>query len=132
MNKDDFKSGILEMMSGGMEDDDTSPEELLAQLEESAKHYADSRKECPFKVGDFVHPRKGYGIKGRGKPHIIVDVRNAPDFNFTSGDSATPAYGQCFDIRVVCRIGKHTCFYWLESHAMEPFQTKAKVLTLVK
>lgn len=133
MSKDDFKSFILsQMMSGGDDEEETSPEEAIAQLEEAHKIYAASRKENPFKVGDLVHPRKGYGVKGRGKPHIVVEVRNAPDFDFTNGDSSTPAYGQCFDIRIVCKIGKSTCFYWLESYAMEPFQTKAKVLTLVK
>lgn len=114
----------------GMEDHDhdersaraTPPDVLCVTLREIAARYA---QPCPFKAGDLVTPRSGSDNRGKGAPHVVLEVldRPVPDFSCTDpGESTNNSYGARRDMRVVCetRPGSISAF-WVESYQFEPY-----------
>ncbi len=56
---------------------------------------------CPFKVGDLVTPREGYGTKGVGRPYVVIEVFSEPVRALNPKDLFSPAYGVVHDIRIL-------------------------------
>lgn len=69
----------------------------IAVLKETLELY---RRPCPFKVGDFVTPRKNSEWSGHGVPHIVADLIETPRL-FLGGDSGSKKLGVKPDIRVL-------------------------------
>ncbi|ELT50996.1 hypothetical protein [Brucella intermedia] len=95
------------------------PEAQIATLKEVCERYTAG---CPFKVGDIVTPRKGSIYRGRGVPHIVLEVPAEPHFHFDHDDASRPAYGARLDVRCACFVDNETTLlFWMESHWLEPW-----------
>ncbi len=113
---------LARMLAGGGRSDDReerkhTPDDVLAiTLKEISARYAAGN---PFKVGELITPRKGYGIKGEGRPHVVVEIADKPLVS-TSGGSGSPEFGARLDIRVICEQC-HVHAYWMESWQFERY-----------
>jgi hypothetical protein len=47
-------------------------QEMIDNLQEAVQKTLNTT--CLFSIGDIVTPRKDSNIKGRGRPHLVVDV----------------------------------------------------------
>ena len=68
---------MMKAMMQSMGEDLWSPKgtakEMIALLDKAVEGVANHPR-CPFKVGDYVTPKKRSGKKGRGMPHKIIEV----------------------------------------------------------
>lgn len=111
---------FLEMMAGGplrQESPRILPEAAIERLKEAAVLYC---AENPYKAGDIVTPRKGSPIKGRGIPHLVLEVSEGfPIQSQTAGSWVTAT---AFTLKVVTidegAIVPHLVPHWM----MEPFR----------
>ena len=104
------------------------PEAVVADLRELHERY---RRGCEFSPGDLVSPRRGYGITGEGKPHVVLEVRrpaHAGPTPFPDDDCSavgSPLFGQRLDLRVATlatsRRERYVAAYWGESWKYEPW-----------
>jgi hypothetical protein len=103
------------------------PEAIMMDLEVAASAYRKIIGEgCPFGVGDWITPKKGYGLKHHGMPHKVVEVKPNADYNF-SGDSATlQTYGRRNDVRVLTWVNGDIAAFWNESWLYELYDPKNK------
>lgn len=74
----------------------------------------------PYKVGDFVTPRKDGYLKNAGEPHLIVEV--ADDFPRVLDRCGTPSFG----IRPTIRIanvdgGGDVVAHWADHAEFDPY-----------
>lgn len=102
-------------------------EAQIATLHETFARYA---APCPFQPGDIVTARAGYGHRGVGIPHVVLDVR-PPTYAFAAhepADTTSNAYGRRLDIRVAAIAEKSDnnaiCCWWVESWEFETFVPK--------
>lgn len=99
------------------------PEAQIATLREAFERY---KGECPFKPGDIVTPRKGYGYRDAGLPHIVLEVLNEPLRNFEVTESvgtSSSGFGMKLDVRVACFTRDATvAAFWQESWCLEPYE----------
>ncbi len=111
---------MLARASGGRDQQEQhrqTPDDVLAiTLKEISARYAAGN---PFKVGELITPRKGYGIKGEGRPHVVVEIAEKP---LVPGEtnSGSPDFGARLDIRVICEQC-HLHAYWNESWQFEHY-----------
>lgn len=94
MNQMEAMERLGEMLGAATEKTSPSchPEAAKERLREALKRF---NGENPFKVGDFVHPRKDAGHKGRGFPHIVLATftrKPWDEANMNAGE-ATEAMG---------------------------------------
>lgn len=85
----------------------------------------------PYKVGDWIHPRKNGMLRGYGRPHIVVEVAETPHRNFQTNNSGSAEYGRRHDIRVATYSdtpGQENVVvtFWGEHHCYEPFDFDKK------
>lgn len=97
-------------------------EAQIATLREAFERYS---APCPFRPGDIVSPRKGFGYRDEGTPHIVLEVAEVPYRPFEITQQVTPyssAYGIRLDVRVAnfCKTGDVDAF-WQESWRLEAF-----------
>lgn len=100
------------------------PEAVIMELEQIAERYARGN---PFKVGDIVTPRKGYGTKGEGEPMVVLQVLDEPVQNMTDRSFAdsTPSvvgfsvFGKRLDMRVAGWSNGSYSPFWSESWEYE-------------
>ena len=81
----------------------------------------------PFAPGDLVTPRKGYGIRDAGEPHIVMEVAAEPWRTF-EGTHASNSFGARLDIRVACVSspgGNMVAAFWAESWMYERYEEVA-------
>jgi hypothetical protein len=101
------------------------PEAQIATLLEAFARYA---APCPFKPGDLVTPRKGFGYTDEGAPHIVLEIREAPVCQFDITDRTSPAsnlFGLKLDMRVACfRSSGDVEAFWQESWRHETYQER--------
>lgn len=101
------------------------PEAQVATLLETFSRYS---APCPFKPGDLVMPRTGFGYTDEGRPHVVLEVSNPPIRPFGVSDRLTPAsnlYGLKLDIRVACfRSNGEVDAFWQESWRHEPYEAR--------
>lgn len=94
----------------------TPPDVLAHTLKEICARYSAGN---PFKRGDLVTPRAGYGVKDEGRPHIVLDVfwptREIPA-EYHGGDARWP------DMRVVCESRGDIVTFLGESWTYEKYQ----------
>ncbi|MEZ2410500.1 hypothetical protein AB6806_27265 [Bosea sp. RCC_152_1] len=96
------------------ESDGREPAMAAEVLVEFQKTYADFLTGCPFKPGDLITPRRGTNMKGAGKPHVVLEVRDRPDPHFAEGAGSTQ-FGRRNDIRVASFYGDTMARHWVES-----------------
>jgi hypothetical protein len=106
---DDLKSFFEELAGGGSddsgellefatEDKDKHPivEAQMMEIDAIAERYL---ADIPFKVGDWIHPRKGGPLAGHGRPHKVVEVfEGQRNWN---GSTAAIEHGARIDFRVI-------------------------------
>ncbi|MBB2959892.1 hypothetical protein [Methylobacterium sp. R2-1] len=116
-------SDLLRMLAASAVADDlgrrrsSPPDVLCTTLREELARY---QQPCPFKAGDLVTPRATAPFKGRGEPHMVVEVRAdaEPDFNEAKTGND---YGCRNDIRVMSEVGEVLPLHWVESFYFEPY-----------
>jgi hypothetical protein len=86
----------------------------------------------PYKVGDLVTPRKGYGLYNEGEPHIVIEVFPRPITMWGRYDPRLvgfPELGQSIDIRVAALGNDNmTMVSWVNaSFRYEPYLGGAEV-----
>ena len=104
---------------------DLSKDEQIAKLKEFGAEYAEG---CPFEVGDLVTPRRGSGVKWRGRPWRVVETRapSAAEWTPFSGEGdAREGARQDLRVAVVVPSGGIVCF-WNESHKFETWKPPSK------
>lgn len=131
--------GIADLLGGRLEaehEQDLSrplPEAQIATLREAFERYT---APCPFKPGDIITPRDGFGYSDAGVPHIVLEVRS-DDISVADGpirpfdqtsdvtDIYSNAFGSKLDIRVaVLNSNGHrvaVCAFWQESWRHQPY-----------
>lgn len=109
-------------MSGNEAPEPRPPALIVEALRDQAQFYA---RENPFKVGDIVTPRKGTTYRGDGEAHIVIEVNELADYDFTVKDASSTAYGRKPDIRVLSWMKGHWPSHWVESACFEPWVEKA-------
>lgn len=120
---------IIEQMFGGAiakvvgreEIDETSipVREQISRLREMAAQYGKPSRR--FRVGDIVTVHPNGDSRGKGKPHIILEVLENPISNFSDGQTGSNQWGQRLDIRVLTWVGENMTTFWLESWKLIPF-----------
>lgn len=98
------------------------PEVQIATLREAFARYEAG---CPFKPGDLVTPRKGFGYTDDGVPHIVLEVVAEPirvyDISSLVRTCSTD-FGERLDIRVIShRNDGDVAAFWQESWRLEPY-----------
>lgn len=98
------------------------PEVQISTLQEAFRRYEAG---CPFRPGDIVSPREGFGYTGAGIPHVVIEVAAEPIRIFAlSGNlrSCSGDFGERLDVRVARRDrdGDISAF-WQESWRLEPY-----------
>jgi len=100
---------------------DTQKEAAVMTLREHLPGY----EKCPYKVGDIVTPRKTSNTRGRGEPHLVVEVFDPPVrlTNITdTSDATSQNYLFKADMRVLCiRGNKYVIAYAGEAWNYEPY-----------
>lgn len=97
------------------------PEAAIETLKEVAARYV---ADCPFKVGDIVTPRRGFSVRGAGRPNVVLEVIGAPIRNFVTFEpdhTGLNSFGRKIDMRVVEADGNIRAF-WVESWAFEAYE----------
>lgn len=51
----------------------SSPSDMIKDVKIAGERYI-NRPECPFEVGDIVHPKREANKKSRGLPHYVAKV----------------------------------------------------------
>ena len=110
---------LLQMLSDSSDDEEnepvTPPDVLAHTLQELCARYVAGN---PFKRGDLVTPRPGYGVKGERRPHIVLDVfestRKIPD-DYRGNMAMWP------DMRVACENRGDIVAFLGESLAYQPY-----------
>jgi hypothetical protein len=96
-----------------------------AQCMELREVFAAYTAGCPFKPGDLVTPRPNCDMKGKGRPHIILDVLPEPVTSFQSADptdTCSNSYGRRIDVRVASfAVPDQIGVWWMESWQLEPY-----------
>jgi hypothetical protein len=101
------------------------PEALMMDIEIASAAYKKTVNEgCQFGIGDWITPKKGYGLKHHGMPHRVVEVLTAPSYNFHKNDSNLQTYGRRNDIRVLTWVGGDITAFWNESWLYELYDPK--------
>lgn len=107
-------------------DEAEAPEPIAeAQVATLTEAYARYAAACPFKAGDLVTPRCGYGTHCVGKPHVVLEVISTPIRNFECPDPrdrGCSGYGSRMDIRVACFTRGTVAAFWGESWVYEPYR----------
>jgi hypothetical protein len=119
-------SSLMEHMAKERQEDERRPKITkagqIAELTYLAGEYASAMKTFPFKVGDWITPRKNVGINNAGEPHIIVAIREDADYEFiTNKRPGTSGQGQYNDMRLLCYVGEDVVPFWAESWMYEPY-----------
>ncbi|RWX72560.1 hypothetical protein [Mesorhizobium sp. M2A.F.Ca.ET.039.01.1.1] len=104
------------------------PEAQIATLREAFERYTNP---CPFKPGDIVTPRKGFGYADAGEPHIVLEVAEKPIRNFEAPADVSNIYSSAFGSRVDFRVASLTdgrgetaiVAYWQESWRHELYKS---------
>jgi hypothetical protein len=97
----------------------------IMRLKEIAARHLEADKGPRFDVGDIITPAADASIKGAGKPHVVIAVKNAAH-NFSNGESTGSGhYGTRQDTRVVCFIPSgNVATYWVESAEFIPWAAR--------
>jgi len=103
------------------------PEAQVATLLEAYQRYADV---CPFKAGDLVTPRKGFGYSGAGLPHVILEVAAEP-VRAWKPTGEMSVYSNFFGCRLDVRVANFTSTgevvtFWQESWCLEPYAAEVQ------
>lgn len=101
------------------------PEAAVARLQEFALRYGEG---CPFRPGDLVTPRMYGGIKGAGKPFIVLEVLPIASLGspLWVGDPGSNTFGRRCDIRVaMIRDPGGIAMHWTESVEFERWPATA-------
>lgn len=117
--------GIAELLAEMAQDrdDNTGKQPAMAAeaLVEFQKGYAAFLSGCSFKPGDLITPRKGTNMKGAGKPHVVLEVRDRPDPIFID-EPGTTQFGARCDLRVASFYGDTMARHWVESIDFDPYK----------
>lgn len=105
---------LAEMRDDREDRDGREPAMAAEALVEFQNSYAAFLVGCPFKVGDLITPRRGTVVKGAGKPHVVLEVREKPEPNF-AGEDGTVGFGSRNDVRVASFHGNTIARHWVES-----------------
>lgn len=113
---EDLQKGLAALL--GIKGHEEKPiEEQIAALREFAAAY----DAVPFSKGDLVTPRVSAGLKGVGRPYIVLEVNKdaEPVFN---GNPSNGDFGLRPQMRVarLCPDG-HIHMWWGEASDYEPF-----------
>lgn len=119
----------LTELLAGMHDDDAhdAPRPLAeAQIEVLKDIVARYAAPCPFRVGDLVMARDGFGHGIPGQPAIVVEVpaQSLRIFNVDDPqDTGSSSFGGKIDMRIATldRSGRDYAAYWVESWCFEPY-----------
>lgn len=142
--KKEIGEGIARMLAEKMgadvhfEDDDDagegSPQPIVeAQIETLREVCQTYHAGNTYKVGDLITPRRGYGTKGAGIPHVVIEVFDPPIRVHqvqNSLDSTSNGFGRRMDLRVATMSnGRRSglvavCCFHVESFEYEPFVIK--------
>lgn len=123
-------SDIMEMLRAAARETETESELTDTQVEalllDLKDHCARYQAGCAFSIGDVVTPRKGYGTRGAGAPHVVLEVLECGEEIFNAetqdpGGTGSSGFGRRLDMRVVTRMGGKICMFWEESVNFEPF-----------
>lgn len=93
------------------------PEAQIMTLREICERY---QRPNPFKVGDLVHPRADSRLKGRGMPHIVIEVFGEP-IRALSDEANSNAFGLNLTMRVCCFVGEGYSTYAVEHAQFEHY-----------
>lgn len=123
-----FPASMFEGLLKGREDDDYSTRILPEAQEARLREYNDLYQSMvqngtKFQPGDMVTPRAGYGTKGVGQPHVVLETRHAGviDPHWTNDVSAS-SNGKRQDVRVACFVNDRSMVaFWVESFEYEPY-----------
>lgn len=93
-----------------------------AQIMELSLHGNAYLKGNPYKPGDWVTPKKCFGIKGAGNPHFVLETRQS-DPNFSTGSEGSAKHGGVLDMRVACYVENDSITaFWVESWQYEEYK----------
>ena len=53
---------------------DAEPQKMLEELSDVMAEVPYDSRECPFKEGEIVTPKDAPGIRGHGRPHMVMKV----------------------------------------------------------
>lgn len=74
----------------------------------------------PYKVGDFVTPRKDGYLKNAGEPHLVVEVSNS--FPRLTENHGTPSFGTTPTIRTAnVTEGGSVLAFWNDHAEFDPY-----------
>ena len=80
-----------------------------------------------FQVGDLVTPRKGSNLRGRGQPHIIVEVNGEATPDWDKSDHTSHNYGRRPQLRMFVAMNSNETPedqmvpFWVEAWQLEPW-----------
>ncbi len=87
--------------------------ELMRLREVAERHRLDDAGPR-FRVGDVVTPSSDSNVRGSGRPHIVIAVREAThDFDY--GDRNMSGFGCRYDMRIICFVNDRIVPFWVES-----------------
>jgi hypothetical protein len=115
-------SSMLAGISGGSrrEKSSTTPRSLdavTAALRGTADRMSAPN---PFRVGDIVTIRPDADVKGRGEPHVVVEIIDPPVVNDRS-EPGSNNYLRRFDLRVAHYIGDSQTIHAIDHSVLEPW-----------
>jgi hypothetical protein len=102
-----------------------APEAAIETLREICGVY---RSGNPFRPGNLVTPRPYSHIGYSGRPHIVLETRDAEPFFELADDQSdvfSPAFGMKFDIRIAYFDGEQVLTYWVESWQLEAYKPQS-------
>lgn len=100
------------------------PEAQVMDLEIAFQNYMAGVK--AYKPGDLVTPRKGYGLRHAGQPHIVLEVDPNAPVRYPAGVSpGNPNYGERMNLRIAGIVGHGNkadlLAWWCEAFQVEPY-----------
>lgn len=118
-------AGLLD--NGGKSDDQPVntgrplPEAAVETLKDLYQRYTGKH---PFKPGDIVTPRKGYGLRGAGHPCIVLEIPKEP-IRDMKAETHNMNYGSRLDMRVATiEKGGIVIPFWSESWQYQRWEPK--------
>lgn len=109
--------GVLQRLAQDADAPRISAVGQVAVLKEGLERY---RARCPYRIGDFVTPRRDTAMRGQGEPHLVVDLLDIG--RVFNGDPGSNVFGVKPDMTVLhVESGGLVVGYCVESWMFEPW-----------
>lgn len=114
MNDEQVKALLSALSEGDGDSPPISNVGQIARLQEELEHLKTYKG---WQIGQIVHARRGASMKGHGKPHIVVAVKDR--YYHWVGEPGSNQYGEAVDTRVASIQSDRVYYHWTDGALLE-------------